>query len=192
MGTLHCCRTFQNFSVVIRAAFANHHLGEVGEWGEIAGSSHGALRRNQRMNFSVEHFAKSVDYVRANTAEAFGERIGAEKHHGAGFAFAERFANTAGVRSDEIYLQLCDLFRGDAHGSEFAEAGIDAVGGCAGGYEFVHHGARSVHALDSGRMERDGFVLQRHGAQLFERKIVASKNYAHGVVRALLMVFIIW
>ena len=149
-GALQRGGAIQNFSVVIGAAFANHHLGEVGQWREIAGSSHGTLRGNQRVNFGVEHFAKSVDYVRANAAEAFGESVGAEQHHGAGFAFAERFANAAGMGAHEIYLQLCNLFRGDAHGSEFAEAGVDAVGGRAGGYEFVHHRARGFHALDGG------------------------------------------
>ena len=42
------------------------------------------------------------------------------------------------------------------------------------------------------RVEGDGFVLQRDGAQLFKGKIVASENYAHGVVAAVLMVFTIW
>jgi hypothetical protein len=40
-------------------------------------------------------------------------------------------------------------------------------------------------------MERDGFMVQRHGAQLFEGKIVASENYAHGVVAAVLMILMI-
>ena len=153
----------------------------MGQWREVAGSSHGTLRGNHRVNSGVEHFAKSVDYVRANAAEAFGESVGAEEHHGAGFAFVERFANAAGMGAHEIYLQLCNLLRGDAHGSEFAEAGVDAVGGRAGGYEFVHHRARGFHALDGGRVKGDGFMLQRHGAQLFEGKIVASENYAHGI-----------
>ena len=109
-GALQRGGAIQNFSVVIRAAFADDHLSEVGQWREIAGSSHGTLRGNQRVNFGVEHFAEGVDDVRANAAEAFGERVGAEEHHGAGFGFAERFANAAGMRAHEIYLQLCNLF----------------------------------------------------------------------------------
>ena len=54
------------------------------------------------MNFGVEHFAKGIDDVRANAAEAFSESVGAEQHHGASFAFAERFANSAGMRAHEI------------------------------------------------------------------------------------------
>src|ERR1700688_3444685 len=104
------------------------------------------------MNFGVEHFAKGVDDVRANAAETFGESVGAEEHHGAGFGFAKRFANAAAMRAHEIYLQLCNLLRGDAHRSKFAKARVDAVGRRTGGYKSVHHRARGFHALDGGGM----------------------------------------
>ena len=83
------------------------------------------------MDFGVEHFAEGVHDVRADAAEAFGEGVGAEEHHGAGFGFVEGFADAAAVGADEIDLELLDLFGGNAYGSEFAEAGVDAVSGGA-------------------------------------------------------------
>ena len=66
----------------------------------------------------------------------------------AGFSFAERSAYAASVRANQIYLQLANLFGGDANGGEFAEAGVDAVGGFSGGDEMVDDGARGLHARD--------------------------------------------
>ena len=101
----------------------------------------------------------------ADAAESFGQRVGAEKHHGAGFGFAEGFADAAGMRADEIYLELRDLFGGDADGGEFAEAGVDAVGGGAGGDESFDDGAGGVHAFDGSRMRvRLGAVRTRRRA----------------------------
>src|SRR5205807_1981722 len=40
-----------------------------------------------------------------------------------------RSARWRAVRADKIYLQLADLFAGDANAGEFAEAGVDAVSG---------------------------------------------------------------
>ena len=117
------------------AAFADDDLREVRERREIAGRADGTLRGNYWMNFGVEHRAKRFDGCGADAAESFGERVGAEKHHRAGFGFAERIADAAGVRAHEIDLELADLFGGDADGGEFAEAGVDAVGGGAGGDE---------------------------------------------------------
>src|SRR5207249_4096380 len=107
------------------AAFADDDLREMGERGEIARGSDGALRWDDGMDAGVEHFAERVDDFRANAAEAFGEGVGSKKHHRAGFGFAEGRADTAGVRADQIDLQLADLLGGNTNGSEFAEAGID-------------------------------------------------------------------
>ena len=173
-------RAVESFAFKCGAAFADDDLREVRERREIAGRSDRTLRGNYWMDFGVEHFAESVDDLGADAAESFGESVGAEKHHGAGFGFAEGIANAAGVRADEIYLELRDLFSGDADGSEFAEAGVDAVGGGAGGDEFFDDGAGGVHAFDGGWVERDGVVVKRDGVQLFEGEIVAGR-VTHGV-----------
>ena len=98
----------------------------------------------------------------SDAAESFGERVGAEQHHRARFGFAERLADAASVRANEIDLQLANLLGGDADGSEFAEAGVDAVGGLAAGDDAIDDGARGFHALDGVGRERDSW---RRGAR---------------------------
>jgi len=50
------------------------------------------------------------------------------------------------------------LFGGDSHRGEFAEAGVDAIGGFVRGDEAIDDGAGSFHASYRGGCERDGFV----------------------------------
>ena len=127
------------------------------------------------MNFGVEHGAEGFDGFGADAAEAFGERVGAEKHHRAGFGFAERRADAAGVRANEIDLELADLFGGDADGGEFAEAGVDAVGGFAAPDDALDDGARGFHALDGVGCERDFGAVERDVVELREGEIVAGE-----------------
>ncbi len=128
------------------------------------------------MNFRVEHLAQGVNDARADAAEAFCQSVGAKKHHGAGFRFAEGLADSAGVRAHQIDLQLRDLFGGNSDGRELAEAGVDAVGGFAGGYQPIDDGAGSVHALDRVRMESNLLVAKYDRVQLVKGQIVAGQQ----------------
>ncbi len=156
-------------------AFADDDVREMRERREIAGCADGTLRRNHWMNFGVQHRAEDFDGFGSDAAEAFGERVGAEEHHRARFGFAERSADSAGVRADEIHLELSDLFGGDADGSELAEAGVDAVGGFAAGDDALDDGARGFHALDGVGSERNLCAMERDVIKLREREIVASE-----------------
>src|SRR5580698_5575920 len=138
------------------------------------------------MNFGVEHRAKNFDGFGADATEPFGERIRAKKHHGARFGFAERSADSTGVRADEIDLQLANLLGGDADGSEFAEAGVDAVGGFAAGDDTLDDGARGFHALDGVVGKRDFGAVERDVVKLRESEIVASELDGGGRGHALL------
>ena len=51
-----------------------------------------------------------------------------------------------------LTCSCADLLGGNAHGGEFAEAGVDAVGGLAGGDEAIDDRARGLHALDRVRV----------------------------------------
>ena len=147
-GALHRCSTIEDLIFASGAALADDDLREMREGSEIARCADRTLRRNQRMNFGVEHFAERVDNLRADAAEAFGERVGAEQHHGASFGSLSGVADSTSVRANEIDLELADLFGGDADGSEFAEAGVDAVGGGAAATSLFDNGAGSFHAFD--------------------------------------------
>ena len=156
-------------------AFADDDVGEMREWREVAGRADGTLRRNYRMNFGVQHRAKDFDGFGADAAESFGERVGAEKHHRAGFGFAERRADSASVGAHEIDLELADLFGGDADGSELAEAGVDAVRGFAAGGDAIDDGAGGFHALDGVRSEGDFGAVERDVVKLREGEVVAGE-----------------
>ncbi len=100
---------------------------EVRERCEIAGCPNRALRGNYRMNAGIEHGAKSFNGCGLHSAKTFGECVRAQQYNRASFRCAERFADSASVRTNQIYLQLPDLFGGNAHAGKFAKAGVDAV-----------------------------------------------------------------
>ncbi len=60
------------------------------------------------------------------------------------------------------------MLGGDADGGELAEAGVDAVGGFAGGNELIDDGAGGVHAGDGFGGKRDFFVVKGYGVELLE------------------------
>src|SRR5262249_27596575 len=99
------------------------------EWREVAGGADGTLGRNDWVNSGVEHVAKRLYHCGTHTAEAFCECIRAEQDHAARFAAAERLSDAAGMRANEIHLKLANLLGGDADAGEFAEAGVNPVGG---------------------------------------------------------------
>ncbi len=85
-------------------ALADDYLRQMRKRREVAGSADGTLRGNYRMDFCVEHRAKSFYRRRLDAAEAFRQSVGPEKHHRARFGFTERFADAATVRADQIHL----------------------------------------------------------------------------------------
>src|SRR5262252_7106272 len=120
---------------------------------EIARRANRALRWNHRVNFVVQHVAERLHNRGTNATEALGKRVCAKKYHPTRFCPAKRFADAACVRTNKVYLELADLLGGNAHTGEFAEAGIDPVGGFAGRDKLVYDCAGSVHALDCGWRE---------------------------------------
>jgi hypothetical protein len=54
-------------------AFADEHLGEMGERCEVAAGPDGTLRGNDGMNAAIQHLAEGVDDDGADAAESFGE-----------------------------------------------------------------------------------------------------------------------
>ena len=61
------------------------------------------------MDFGVEHGAERFDNLGAHAAQAFGESVRAQKHHGAQFGFASG-APTPQHGSGRDSLADCDLF----------------------------------------------------------------------------------
>ena len=131
------------------------------------------------MHTGVQHGAQGFYNGRPNAAKTFRECIATQQQHAARFRFTERRADTARVRADKIYLQLADLFAGDANAGEFSEAGVDAVSGFTGCDKFLDHGARGVHAFDGSFCERNFFAAKNYGVKLIERQIVSGEGDGH-------------
>src|SRR5690242_3615919 len=101
------------------------------------------------MNASVEHGAQRFDHGGTDAAQTFGEGIGAQQDHSAGFGFAEQRADSSSMRADEIHLELADLLGRDADRGKLAESGSNPVGRFAGGDDAIDDGTRSLHTGDS-------------------------------------------
>src|SRR5882724_8063935 len=163
----------QDFLLEFGLAFSDDHLREMSQRREIARSAHGTLRRNHRMNSGVEHCAKRFYRAWPDAAESFCQSICTKKHDGASFGFTERFANSAGMGANQIYLELANLFGGDADTGKFAETCVAAVSSLAGGYQSIDHSARGVHAFRCDTGERNVFILEGDRVQLIESEIVS-------------------
>ena len=83
-----CIAAGDNFVFIGGAAFADDDRCKMRKRREIAGSADGTLRRNHGMDSGVQHRAERFDNQRAHAAQAFGESVRAQKHHGARFCFA--------------------------------------------------------------------------------------------------------
>ena len=84
------------------------------------------------------------------------------------------------MRAHQIDLQLTDLFGGDADGGEFAEAGVDAVGGFAGGDQAIDDRAGGSSCGRRRRERVPRLVLQSYGVELIEGEVVAGEKDGHG------------
>lgn len=93
------------------------------------------------MYAGVQHRTQCFHDDGAGAAKAFGQCVGTEKNHGASFRLAEGRAYSTGVRANQVDLELADLFGGNADRSQFAKAGVDAVGSFAGRDELLDHSA---------------------------------------------------
>ena len=127
---------------------------------KIAARADASLRRHQRSDAAIQHFAEGVDGDGAHARVALGERVGAQQHHGAGVGDGERFADADGMRAHEIDLQFADLVADNADIAQFADAGGDGVGKLVIGDERVDDGASAIDGFASVGVEQDGALVR--------------------------------
>ena len=122
------------------------------------------------MHAAVEQADEQLNQLVADAAQSFGENVGAQQQHGADLRLFQRLAQPAGVAAHQVALQLLQVSGADAHIGQFAEAGVDAVGGFVAGDDALHHGLRRRDSLP--RCRRNGCVHRAvgHLADLVERK----------------------
>src|SRR5437879_13811595 len=86
------------------------------------------------------------------------------------------------MRSHQIHLQLPNLLRGDAHRSEFPEAGIDSVPRCTRRHQTIYDCARSLHPLDRGSRQLNLFAVQSDIVELRKSEVVSAQRDAHTLI----------
>src|SRR5688572_17152007 len=94
---------------------------------EIPRCADRAFLRNVRHDPYFEEVHKKLGDLRSGTAEAEGEHVRPQNHHRPNFFFRKWDAYTARVATDEVELQLIELFGRDMNIAELAESGVDAV-----------------------------------------------------------------
>ncbi len=135
------------------------------------------------MKFCVQHRAKGLHNERTHAAQSLGQSIRAKQHHRTRFCFAERRANTATMRANEIHLQGSHLLRRNAHRRELAKSRVNSVSGLSRRDEVLHHCAGAIHPLDCSRRKADGVAVQRHEIELVECQFIAVQYDVVGSIR---------
>ena len=97
-------RRGEPLSVVPRFALTGQHERHVGQRSEIARCSDRALRRDDGGDVPVEHLDQKLDDFDSDARIAARERVRAQEYGSPGRVHRQRFADAAGMASDEIAL----------------------------------------------------------------------------------------
>jgi len=120
---------------------------EVRQRREVAGGTHGALRRDFGRDPAVEHFQQGFHQHGAHAGVANGQGVGADEHRGAHDFLRQRRAGAHRVAEHQVAAQLCGLCRGNAAVGEDAKAGVDAIHRLACGQNFLYPCVSAQQAL---------------------------------------------
>ena len=138
----------QPLAAVDRFTLADDAEREVGQRREIAAGADGALLRDHRVHAAIQHVHERLRYQRSNPAIPERQRVGAQSHHDPRFGLRKRTAQPAGMAAHQVELQAVNGVIGNAHFTELAEAGIDAVDRDARRGGTPHHVTRGLHLAD--------------------------------------------
>src|SRR5260370_19240070 len=131
------------------------------------------------MNALVQHRAQRFYDHRADAAQTLCKGIGAKQHHRPRFGLAQRRANSAGMRTDKVELQLTHLVRGNPRAGELPESCVDSVSGPSGGENLFDDGPGGLHAF--ARVWSEVYVCpcEHQVVQLLEGEIVSGERDGH-------------
>ena len=145
-----------NAAVVHDVAFAEQRQCAVGERSEVAAGAERAVLGHDRRDAGVEDVDHRLGDERPGAAVAERERSRPQQHHRPNHFVFDRVAHAGGVGTDECDLKCTSTLGWDRDGGERAEAGGDAVLGCALG-ELFDDRSGCRHALDRCGCEFDAF-----------------------------------
>ena len=155
-GDLQSFRRRQFLAAHAHLADSDQHRGEVCERREIPGGADRPLRRNHRVHLVLEQREQGVDQSLGYSGMPARQSVDLERQHEPHHRIRQRSADARGVRQQQIALQLLELIVRDARLREQTEAGVDAVGRCAGRHDPLDETARGRDARAILRTEPDG------------------------------------
>ena len=104
---------------------------------QVAAGAERALARDNRVDAAFKHAQQQLDDLGPAAGVAFGQRVGADQHHGAHHRRLQWPADADGVAHDDVALQLGGLLGVDEAITEGAEAGGDAIDHLTAGDEIL-------------------------------------------------------
>lgn len=137
-------------------ALSHEAESEVGERGEIAGSTDGSLLGDAGDAALVEGGDGTLEGLAGDTRVALGEDVDSESHDSLGALVGDEVTDTGGVGADEVVLELLEEVVGDGDLGEVAKTGVDTVGDLAAGNDGVDDGTAVLDLLP-------GLLREGHG-----------------------------
>ena len=159
-------------------ALADEHEAHVGERGQIAGSAHRALPRNDGDNVGIDERRQRLHGCNGNAGCPLRQRVELHQHDEADHARFKRRADARRVGAHDVDLQPRQVRRGDPRLGQFAETGVDAIDRVTGAKQPLHRlGAADDQRLRlCGEFDRDG--AGQRGTHLGKRqRLLANADH---------------
>ena len=132
-----CVRAGKALAADHRLTLAHQGQSQVRQRREIPRGANRPQTRHNGMDTRVEQIEHPLHHQRTAARVTGCENVGSEQKHGADNLFAEGLADTAGVRTQEVELELLKLIRGDTNLGEPPETGVDPICDLAGREDLV-------------------------------------------------------
>jgi hypothetical protein len=168
-----------NRAVVPDLALAYQAAGKMRKRGKVTRCADRALGRDDRQGVMGEERKQQPDDLRPHARIAARETCRLEREDEPDDLVRQGRADAAHVREDEPALQLCDLLRRDARGSELAEARVDPVDGGGACGSAIDDLARRLDPWPATIVQRDLAPAGRDRAQLLQRDLARDEGEAH-------------
>ena len=159
-----------------RLALPDEHERDVRQRGEVARRAEAAARRDDRMDRRVQHRHEQVDDLDPHAGEPDRQGVRPQQEHRPHDVVGQRVADAGGMGADEVALEGRRLRGVDARIGQIAEAGGDAIDGCAVGHEPLDHGPRCTHPIRRSGFELDGPSAPRDLDDVIDGEVPAGER----------------
>ncbi len=136
---------------------------------QIAGCADRTLDRDTRHDAGVVDRQHGIDYLGPDTGKAARKAADFHRQDQAYRLIGHQFAGADRVRHDQVTLQQFQLIVRNPGLGQFAEAGIDAIGGIASLNDSGDGSGRSVDCFVGGRCQLERHAVGPDTANLCQR-----------------------